>query len=223
MKNPRQEEICKKGESADQLLMEGKFREALKIYGEVGKEFETSKNVDSYLIAKLTIGVMRCHVKLGDFKTAYQVWNAGMEDSLYGIGIYALESAQTTVKDMICYDMLCAFLHTLGDTEPAEVAKAVNQYLSRVCEQALEDGDRGTMRLAISNWKQHLRDVYKASIPMEHAMPLIKFEKTLGETVKQQPIDFPPPTSWEKPRDFLEMSRFVDSKKITRPGKKSAS
>jgi hypothetical protein len=154
--------------------------------------------------------VLRCQVKLGDFKAAYQVWNAELEESIYGIGIYALESAQTTIHDMIAYDMICAFLHSLAETDSKEAGSAINQYLSRVCEQAIEDGDRATMRLAVSNWKQHLKNVFGGSIPHTFAAPLIHFEKEVGEIVAPAPVDFPAPRGWDKPSDFREMSRVAE-------------
>lgn len=220
MSRNRIEELCGQGEKADRLLKEGRTRDALKAFEKLSKDLEHEGDFDSYIAAKVTLGLLHCYVKLGEFKNAYAIWNANMEKSLHGIGIYALESAQTTVKDMLAYDMLCAFLHTLSASDKGESATAVNTYLSRVCEQALEDGDRATMRLALSNWKQHLREIFGASLPLEFAKPLITFEKTLGEAVKPQSIDFPHGSNWQKPRDFLEMSRFAEIKGVKRPGKK---
>ena len=205
----RLEEFCRAGERADTFLRQGRPSDALKTYQEMVVGLEKSKQVDSYLLAKLTLGVLRCHVKMGDFKNAFRVWNSNLEDGFFGIGIYALESAQTTVHDMITYDMLCAFLHTLADSEPHAAARAVNQYCSRVCEHAIEEVDRQTLKLALNNWKQHLKEIFTGAIPHQYAVSLIEFEKKLGEPVKHEPIDFPLPTPWEKPHDFREMSRVV--------------
>lgn len=221
MNRKRLSELCEQGERADRLLKEGRARDALKAFQELCTDLEKEGDFDSYIAAKVTLGLLHCHVKLGDFKSAYKVWNANLEESLHGIGIYALESAQTTVRDMIAYDMLCAFLHTLSDSDKTAAGAAVNTYLSRVCEQALEEGDRATMRLAVSNWKQHLREIFGSPLPISAAQPLIAFEKSLGEVVKPQTIDFPYGSQWEKPRDFLEMSRFAEIKGIKRPAKKT--
>jgi hypothetical protein len=210
------DQYCRLGEKADQLLREGRTRDALKTYEEILSGIEKG-HIDSYLMAKVSLGVLRCQVKLGEFKEAYKVWNSGLEDSLHGIGIYALESAQTTVKDMVTYDMLCAFLHSLSAGDKTEMALAINQYMSRVCEHAKEQGDRDLMRLAVSNWKQHLKEVFKTSLPHEFAVELIAFERELSETVKPRPIDFPLPAAWEKPSDFFEMSRVVQMKAGERP------
>ncbi len=220
MDKKRLEDLLSRGQKAEKLLKEGHARESLKAFSELCADLEKSGDFDSYMAAKVTLGILRAHVKLGDFKGAFGVWNAHLEDSLHGIGIYALESAQTTVQDMVAYDMLCAFLHTLADSEKSFAGSAVSQYLSRVCEQALEEGDRSIMRLAISNWKQHYREIFGASTPLEFVKPLVHFEKELGEAVKPLPIDFPWGSPWEKPNDFLEMSRFAEIKKVKRPSKK---
>lgn len=216
MDSKRLEEFCRLGERADKLLREGRTRDALKTYEEITSRLESAGEIDSYLMAKVTLGTLRCLVKLGEFKEAYRIWNAGLEDSLHGIGIYALESAQTTVRDMLTYDMICAFLHSLAASEKQDAAAAINQYLSRVCEQAEEEGDRDLMAMAISNWKQHLRDVFQSSFPHEFAVALIRFEKDFGTPVKPRAIDFPLPTEWEKPNDFREMSRVVHLKAAER-------
>lgn len=217
------EEICRAGEAADAKLLNGQAREALRLLNDLGSRLETTGAADSYLAARYTLSVLRCHLKLGDFKTAFAVWNANIEDNLYGIGIYALESAQTTVRDMIAYDMICAFLHTLADHEKPAAGSAINQYLSRVCEYATEQGDRATMKLALNNWKQHLRDVFGGTLPLKFAEPLIAFEKAFGESVKPAPIDFPAPTTWQKPADFREMSRVAELRELPKTKKKRAS
>jgi hypothetical protein len=210
----RLEEFCRNGEKADAFLREGRTRDALNTYETMTARLEHSGELDSYLIAKLTLGILRARVKLGDFKQAFAVWNAHLDEGVHGLGIYALESAQTTVHDMITYDMICAFLHTLADSDKTVASKAVTQYLSRVCEHAIDEGDRDLLKQSLSNWKHHLKELHGVTIPIEYARPLIAFEKTLEEAVKPQPIDFPLPTAWEKPKDFQEMSRVVQLKNL---------
>jgi hypothetical protein len=220
----RHQELCQRGEHAEQLLNDGHVREALKAFDEISADLEKKGDFDSFFAAKITLGQLRCQVKLGNFKAAYQIWNASVEDSLNGIGIYALENAQTTLADMIAYDMICAFLHTLGENDKRTVAAAVNQYLSRVCEQAYEDGNRMVMKAALSNWKQHLRSLFGVTIPHRIAEPLIQYERTLGESVRPQALEFPAGSGWERPSDFLEMSRFVEIREAggAKPSKKRA-
>ena len=210
MEKRRLEELCARGEKAEELIREGRVREAFAEFKALGQDLEKKGDFDSYFAAKVTLAELRCLVKLGDFKNAYQIWNSSLEDSLHGIGIYALESAQTTLKDMVAYDMICAFLHTLGDADKKTAGAAVNQYLSRVCEHAIEDGDRLLMKNALSNWKQHLRAIFSGSIPHRIAEPLILHEKSFGESVRPLSLEFPAGSGWERPTDFLEMSRLAD-------------
>lgn len=219
----RLDHYCRLGERADTHLRQGRVRDALRVYEEMIHDLEAAGEVDSYLLAKVTLGVLRCHIKLADYKSAFEVWNAGLDDGLHGIGIYSLENAQTTVDDMLTYDMMCAFLHTLAAADKHESASAVNQYLSRVCEHAIDEGDRKTLAQALSNWKQHLREIFQTSIPHEFAVPLIKFERQLGASVAPQPIDFPYPSAWEKPADFQEMSRVIQLKSHPKPTTKKKS
>ncbi len=216
------EKYCRLGERADTHLRQGKTRDALRLYHEIVNGLEADGEVDSYLLAKVTLGVLRSYAKLADYKSAFAVWNAGLDDGLFGIGIYSLENAQTTVEDMITYDMICAFLHTLAAADKHESAAAVNQYCSRVCEYAIEESDRKLLSLAVSNWKQHLREIFATSLPHQFAVPLIKFEREIATAVAPQAIDFPYPTPWEKPADFQEMSRVIQLKNPAKPQKKRA-
>jgi len=203
-------ELCDRGEQAEALLNEGRARDAMKALTEIAEDLEKHGDYDSFIAAKVTLALLRCHIKLGNFKEAYDIWNSDLETSLFGLGIYALESAQTTLKDMIAYDMICAFLHTLGDSDKKTAAAAVNQYMSRVCEQAYEDGDRATMKTAINNWKQHLRQIFGTSIPHRIAEPLIIHERSYGENVRTEPLEFPAGSGWQRPNDFLEISRIAN-------------
>lgn len=222
MEASRFDEFCRQGEKADTYLMRGRNRDALRVFSGILNRLNETGEVDSYLIAKVTLGILRCHIKLGEFKPAFQIWNSTLDDGLYGVGIYALESAQTTVQDLLIYDLLCGFLHTLADSDANEAAVAVNQYMSRVCEHSLEQADKQIFRMTINNWKQHLRAIFQGTIPHQFAKPLIEFEKQLTTPVKLEPIEFPLPSAWDKPGDFREMSRVVQMKlnpKVMRPAR----
>ena len=88
MNKQRLDELCLLGERADELLIRGLTREALKKFNDIGATLEKTGDLDSYLAARVTLSVLRCHLKLADFKSAFNVWNANIEDSVYGVGIY---------------------------------------------------------------------------------------------------------------------------------------
>jgi hypothetical protein len=204
--------FCVQGERADAFFMNGRYSEAYNTYLTLLEDLEKTPHADSYLAAKLTLGILLTHIKSGRLQEAVEVWNSDMEESLLGIGIYSLENAQTTVDDMLMYDFICAYLHSISDAGKLESAKAINQYLSRVCEHAFDEGNRELFAMAIGNWKIHLRDVFKTALPQAIAAPLIEFEKQFGEIVKSSALHFPRFTSWQKPDDFREMSRVLSFK-----------
>lgn len=214
------EKFCRAGAAADSALARGEYRNALAAYSTIMTEVEKTGQLDSYLLAKVTLGTIRCHIKLAEFQQAVEIWNAHMDESLYGIGVYALENAQTKIEDLVVYDMLCAFLHTLIDEEKAQSAKAVNLYLSRVCEHAEENGERALMVQALANWKAHLKEIYGGAFPQEAATSLIKFERGFGEVVKPRPIDFPLPSVWERPASFRETSTVISKRALQSRAKK---
>lgn len=199
--------LCQKGEKADQYYIQGRYKQAHDAYLAVLTEMEALGETDSYILGKVTLGLILTHIKQGQFDRALAIWTSEPEDSVYGIGIYSLEGAQTTVPDMVLYDFICAYLHSLCEAPPLQSGRAINQYMSRVCEFAEEHGDRALFALAISNWKQHLKDVFRGALPALIAQPVINFERRYGETVRLQAIDFPPPSPWERPADFAEFSR----------------
>lgn len=215
------EKFCAAGAKADAALSRGEYREALRSYASIISDVEKSGQLDSYLLAKVTLGTLRCHVKLAEFHRAVEIWNAHMDESLYGIGVYALENAQTKIEDLLAYDMLCAFLHTVVDGDKTQSAKAVNLYLSRVCEHASENGERALMVQALANWKAHLKDIYGGAFPQEVAKSLISFERQFGEVVKPRAIDFPSPSAWERPAAFRETSTVVSKRAIQERAKKT--
>ncbi len=213
-------QFCEIGQQADEALRAGRTKEALLAYQGIIKKVEDSGELDSYLLAKVTLGALRAHTKLANFKEAIEIWNADIEESLWGIGIYALENAQTRIEDLIVYDMICAFLHTMIDGSREQATKAVNLYLSRVCEYAEETAEKALMVQALANWKAHLKEIHQGTIPQSAAMELIHFERAFGETVKSRQIDFPLPSPWERPSSFRETSTVVSRKSLAARRKK---
>lgn len=210
------EKLCDTGNDANKLFASGFYKEAEKKYLEIMAQLRKSKKMDSYVVSKSVLGLLLAAIKSQNFERAINIWVKHSADSIFAVGISGLENAQTSVHDMIVYDFICAYLHSVSVNKAQSSAKAVNLYMSRVCEHALETKDKEMMRLALSNWKQHLREVFTQSIPHEIATELIKFEKKFGEAVKVGTIDFPKLSAWQKPDDFREMSRFlnVDEKEL---------
>lgn len=201
--------VCTEGQKADQLYKEGRYREAQRSYLDLIGKIEETDQVDSYLLAKITLGLMLTHIKSGEVQKAFSIWNSHIDSSLFGIGIYGLENAQTNIDDMICYDFVCAYLHSVSESPKYECASAINTYMSRVCEHGFEQSDSELVRKAINNWKLHLAEVFKGSIPHNYALPLIETEKRHGQPVAQSGLQFSELTDWHRPENFREVSRVV--------------
>lgn len=212
MELPTFNSLCRKGEAADKLYNDGRLHEAQNAYTAILGDLERTGLIDSYLIAKTTLGLLLTNIRLGRFPDAFAIWNANIEESLFGIGIYALEHAQTSIHDMLLYDFVCACLHSFSDGDKDASGQAVNQYMSRVYEflSEHEDQDPDLLRLAVSNWKTHLKEIFGTSIPHDLARPLINAERALAQgQVRPQALDFPPPSPWEKPEGFREVSIII--------------
>ena len=210
MGDTQYKDFCTTGMKADKLYSEGRYREALTLYGRLLKDVERSGKAESFLVAKITLGLLLTNIRMGNFQEAVRIWTANLDESIYGIGIYGLEHAQTSIHDLICYDFVCAYLHSLTSEDKAQASTAVNQYMSRVCEHLREIGDQNLLRLAVSNWKQHLNEIFGSRLPFEAASSLIEIERDLfKDSVKLQAIGFPQPSDWERPTHFQEMSRVA--------------
>ncbi len=204
------EKLCGIGNEANKLFTSGFYKEAEKKYGEILSLLQKSKKMDTYIVSKSVLGLLLASIKSQNFERAITIWVKHSANSIFAVGISGLENAQTSVHDMLVYDFACAYLHSLSAGKPQSSAKAVNLYMSRVCEHALELKDQKMMKLALSNWKQHLREIFDHSLPHGAAQELIKFEKKFGEVVPLATIDFPKLSVWQRPDDFREMSRFID-------------
>ncbi len=204
------EKLSDLGNEANKLFASGFYKEAEKKYLEIISILQKSKKIDSYIVSKSVLGLLLAAIKSQNFERAITIWVKHSANSIFAVGISGLENAQTSVQDMFIYDFICAYLHSVSAGKAQVSAKAVNLYMSRVCEHALEVKDKKIMRLALSNWKQHLREVFNQSIPHGNATELIKYEKKFGEAVPLATIDFPKLSAWQKPDDFREMSKFID-------------
>jgi hypothetical protein len=192
------------GERADSLIDSGQADQAIDIYQSLANNLKKQKEADGFLIAKMTLGLLKAYCSTGQFRKAFELWNS--TDAFYARGVLALENAQVALDDLITYDMICAHLHSLQNSDQNAMASALTQYMSRVCEHAEESGNRNLMYHALSNWKQHLREVYHSTIPFEWAKPLIAFEQKLGDQVRLGPIGFPKLSNWVRAAADLELT-----------------
>lgn len=204
------EKYLAQGQEIDTWISKNQFSEASQSLADLLQKVRRHKAADSYLLSKVTLSALYLATKQGQWNQAFEIWNAPAEDHVFGLGIYGLEHAQTSVDDLVLYDLLCAFLHSISDAPKETAAHNVNQYLSRVCEKAMEESDFKLLKQTLNNWKIHLREIFKGTIPSKHIQSLIQFEKVLQEPVRTEPLFFPKPDLWKKHDYFSEMSKIIE-------------
>ena len=67
MESKRLKQLCQRGIHAEGLIESGQTRKALEEFIALAHDLETKGDFDSFVAAKVTLGKLRCHIKLGDF------------------------------------------------------------------------------------------------------------------------------------------------------------
>lgn len=180
------------GAEADRRMHQGEFLVARQQYLRLLEEMWRSGKLDLTAAAKLTLGILLCHVHAGQLDDAVGVWTAKQEQRPFGLGIWGLEQGQSSEHDLLVYRMVSGFLNSMA-AEPAVAARNVRLVMEGVCEQA-----RGTPfhRMALSNWRLHLREVFGEEVPADDLAPWTKEVQSFGRPVVPQAIWFPPPYAW---------------------------
>jgi hypothetical protein len=189
------EQLCEAGEAADAHLEAGRLDEAEKAYAGLLNEMIDEGEIQPFVLAKLTLGLLITTLQQGNIPTAHQIWTASEEDDPFALAIHSLENAETDDHDFIVYLFIAAFLHSLG-TEPAEAEAAVNDYMARVCQYAASENPE-MLPMAVNNWRQHLVEVYEdQEIPPEALEQVEAAGAGLDGADGTDPIGFPLPSPW---------------------------
>jgi hypothetical protein len=189
------EAACRQGEQADELFAEGAYGKAGAAYMAILKQMDQSGEIDSFLISKVTLGVLISMIMAKQISHAFSVWTQEPDKGLFGMGIMGLEGAQVNVHDTIIYQMACACLHAYTESDQEKAAGSVAFYLRNICKYGLEH-DRDLAKQAISMWKALLMHIFKLLIPNEYTKDIESFEKQLGETITAVGVTFPKPSPW---------------------------
>jgi hypothetical protein len=190
-------ELCELGEAADQLYLGGDYEGAEDAYMRVLRKMKNQSTIDSYLMSKLTLGMMLTLICSGKIQDAFNIWTASIEkeSSLFGIGIHGLENGQVSVKDTMLYDFICAYFHSLSGGDPKEAAEALNFYMNRICDYA-KDNDPELLPTALSNWILQIHNIFEGPPPKTQLEDYEYWAKELGKTETQPDVQFPEPSKW---------------------------
>lgn len=186
--------LCSRGEAADRALIADAFADAEAGYRAVADAMLETRELDSFVCAKATLGLLIALVGQGRHADAHAVWIQEIDDLPWGLGVYALEHGHTSVHDLMVYSLVSAFLHSLtaGDREAA--AEAVESLLGRVLAYAAAE-DPGLAPVALSNWRLHLGEIYEGQVPAARAASLAAAERRHGAGPRL-PLRFAPPSPW---------------------------
>ena len=162
--------LCASGEKADRLMEARSFDNAIDRYNEIiDVMFNETKSVDSFILAKATLGLLTATTLGKKSIAACEIWTADSESKL-GMGISLIENAQTSTNDLMVYFSICAYLHSLAIGDPDKQADAVNSYMTKVCtyfqQEKLEE-----LPQSLSNWLKFIAQVYEDSEPVKSPPP----------------------------------------------------
>ncbi len=155
------QELCRAGERADQLLGRDQGGPSEQAYRRILQRMLSARAVDTYLLAKLTLGIIMCRLLAGDMPTAHQIWLGrapGKDGDFLRLGVQEMESGVCSVQDTLIYQMVGAFFHACNpDLKVAR--ESVNQIMSGVYEasaQHMPDVRDGVL----GHWKYCLLRIY---------------------------------------------------------------
>lgn len=197
--HPVDKELAELGERADQASTAGHYSEALQGYLAVLNTMLQQQDVDSFLLAKLTLGKLLVLIRTGKITEAHQSWIADPK-SIDGLGIQFLEAGQVSVLDAIIYLMISAFFYSISAGDLAVAIQGVNDRMAAVCEYGI-DSNPAMLPQALSNWHRFLQNVFSEApyngVPPEEAT--LAFREAIaayGESLQLVPIGFPRPSPW---------------------------
>jgi len=201
------EELCATGELGDEHLAAGRFDEAEKAYVELLTAMIDDGEVDAFVLAKLTLGLLLTELRRGNVESAHEIWVSEDEEDAFALGIYALENGQTSDHDFAVYLFICAFFHSIG-TDPKAAEEAVNHYMGQLCDYATSDAPE-LLSVAVNNWHQHLREIYERDDPPAEACKAVNaYGDKLANPEPDRPIEFPAPGPWAISPDAVEVAEI---------------
>ena len=190
------DEYCRQGEKADSLYINGKFDKAEKEYHSLLKEMHGSGTIDTFVVSKITLGLLLTYIKKEEFSKAFEIWTSDPEKNIFGIGIMGLgETFQVALHDTMVYYAACAYMYTLIEDEPKNIAEEIAALMESIISYAREKEPEMLPQI-ISNWKSHLRDIFNIFIPTEYTKPISAIEKEQGVIYPLIDIDLPVPAKW---------------------------
>ncbi|MEM6502333.1 MAG: hypothetical protein AAF685_10900 [Cyanobacteria bacterium P01_C01_bin.89] len=192
--------LAELGEQADRDSDSNHFQQAWDGYHKILEIMRHEyKEIDSFLMAKLTLGKLLTLLRMGRFEEAHQLWIADSE-SLDGLGIQFIESGQMSRFDSFLYMMMSAYLYSISAGDLGEAFQGMNARMEAICEYGLDERP-DILPQALSNWHRFLQNVfseppYRGTPPEEAQVEFQQAIATFGQDLDLMPIGYPSPSPW---------------------------
>lgn len=193
------DQLCALGNQADNLLATQQFDRASSAYIDILTRSDEAGVLDSFILAKVTLGYLLSLVQSDDIANAHHAWTFKPDEHLLGHGVLFLETAQTSVHDLMVYSLVSAHLHAHG-TDAEAALEGVNTQMRRVARYALSEAP-GLVPIVIGNWRKHLEEIFERPlllVPESARQELQTFVSKAGKLTIPVPlgITFPHPSLW---------------------------
>ena len=192
------DQLCSLGDQADTLLKAKRYPEAQSAYIDILDRAINAEHLDSFIVAKVTLGYLLALVESGDIAQAHQVWTFRPDQHLLGDGIHFLENGQTSVHDLMIYFLISAHLHA-HNTDNQAGFEGMQDHMQRVARYAVEEAPE-LLAVVIGNWRHHLEEIFElplASVPPRAKVQLQELEMKAGPTITPKRVYFPKPSLWK--------------------------
>lgn len=157
--------FCRLGTQADDLLIGGAFQSAEAARSKLLSQMKGSGQVDTYLLAKMSLARLLGQVLSSDFGPAIrEMAHKTQAEGLEELGLLMLARGQVDYIDFLLYSELEATLYSiepqLAQADEQDPLEAINSAMSDLFEMASEKQDPWLAALSLRNWRLHLSNLF---------------------------------------------------------------
>ncbi len=188
--------LAEEGTKADDILFSEETKKAIECYGEIVREMKTTGCIDSYIMAKVTLGTLIALIKQDAMHHCFDIWNSEVGESYYGIGIYALENGQASNDDIISFQLVRAYLHSRAVHSESDCKETVDAILEP-CFKYAQSKKPSLMPLLLGNWFGIYINIKGEYLPSSWVDPIMdRAKQNKIENIETLGINFPHLDNW---------------------------
>jgi len=192
------DEYCSRGEAATELIYQGRFDEAQSALRSMLDSMVASGEVDSFLLAKITQGMLQIATGRPDPKEALRLVTVSPDDDLLGVGRQFIGQGQTSVPDLMHFSMMVAHSFSCSTSDPPMLASNIDRHMRRVARWAAGEA-RGSLPMVLSYWRLFLNRVHGGIVPNEALVALREecADPGLAVPMPAERVSFPRVSAWK--------------------------